>query len=171
MQLYAISYLANTWSQLEIYQNPAIVDKGNEKEKHVLSKPVNFMIHRPTLLAIIIVFVGILSASAFAGAPKPDIPKGKGDHCVEPTEYMRRNHMEVILHQRDKTVHKGIRTKKHSLKECIDCHAVYDANGQAVSYLNPKHFCVQCHQYASVSIDCFDCHASKPRAKKAGSSL
>ena len=44
-------------------------------------------------------------------------------------------------------------------------------DGQPVSHLDSKHFCVQCHEYASVSIDCFDCHASKPRAKKAGQSL
>ena len=135
------------------------------------SKPIKFLISRPSLLALIIVAVCIVSVSAFAGAPKPDIPKGKGDQCVEDTDFMRKNHMEILLHQRDETMHRGIRTKKHALKECIECHAVYDDNGQAVNHLNPKHFCVQCHEYTSVSIDCFDCHASKPRAKKAGQSL
>jgi hypothetical protein len=132
----------------------------------VLSKPVKFILYRPSLLALLIFAVCVLSVSAFAGAPKPDIPKGKGDQCVEDTDYMRKNHMDVLLHQRDETVHLGIRTKKHALKECMECHAVYDANGQAVSHLNSKHFCVQCHEYTSVSIDCFDCHTSKPRAKK-----
>ena len=78
--------------------------------------------------------------------------------------------MEMILHQRDETMYKGIRTKKHSLKECLECHAVYD-NNQAVSYASPKHFCRTCHDYASVSIDCFQCHQSKPKAAMKNVSL
>ncbi|NOZ53226.1 MAG: hypothetical protein GXP08_08800 [Gammaproteobacteria bacterium] len=76
---------------------------------------------------------------------------------------MRKNHMELLLHQRDKTVHRGIRTKKHSLKECITCHAVNGHDGKPVNAVNPKHFCRQCHRYVAVKIDCFECHASKPR--------
>ena len=137
----------------------------------MLSKPVKFIIHRPSLLALVIIAIVVYSVSAYAGAPKPEIPKGKGDRCVEDTDFMRKNHMEILMHQRDETMHRGIRTKKHALKECMECHAVYDDSGQAINHLNPKHFCVQCHEYTSVSIDCFDCHASKPRAKKAGQSL
>ena len=136
----------------------------------MLSKPIQFIIQRPTLFAVFIVAC-VISITAYARAPVPDIPRGKGEQCVEETDFMRKNHMELILHQRDETMHRGIRTKKHSLKECIECHAVNDNNGQPVSHLDSKHFCVQCHEYASVSIDCFDCHASKPRAKKAGQSL
>ena len=36
--------------------------------------------------------------------------------CVEPTEEMRANHMKYILHQRDATVHEGIRTEQYSLQ-------------------------------------------------------
>lgn len=137
----------------------------------MLSKPAKIIFRRPALLALLFIAIGVLSISAFAGAPVPDIPKGKGDKCVEPTDVMRKNHMEFLLHQRDETMHRGIRTKKHALKECIECHAVYDDNNQPVSAANPKHFCSQCHEYASVKIDCFDCHASKPRKKTAGQGL
>jgi nitrate reductase cytochrome c-type subunit len=115
----------------------------------------------PSLFLMVLIALPVI-----AGAPMPDIPKGKGEKCVEDTSLMRSSHMEMILHQRDETVHKGIRTKKHSLKECISCHAVYDSSTQqAVSIASPKHFCRVCHDYAAVSIDCFECHASKPRAK------
>lgn len=114
-------------------------------------------------LAYLVIIIGMLSMSAYAAAPYPDVPKGKGDHCVEDTEFMRANHMELLLHQRDETVHRGIRTKKHSLKNCIECHVVTDENNQPVSVASPKHFCRVCHDYAAVSIDCFECHASKPR--------
>ena len=80
--------------------------------------------------------------------------------CVEPTDEMRTNHMEYILDQRDATVHEGIRTKQYSLVECINCH-VSDAP-DAPRYESEKHFCNSCHTYASVSIDCFQCHADRP---------
>ncbi len=101
-------------------------------------------------------------AQASAGdVPKPVIQKGEGDKCVEDTDYMRRNHMKVLNHHRDKTMHEGIRTKQHSLKGCIDCHATPNAAGQK-TVLGKDHFCQSCHSYAAVSVDCFQCHSSKP---------
>jgi len=109
----------------------------------------------------------LLSQPLLAGTPEPTIPHPKNaKQCVEDTEVMRKQHFEFLLHQRDETMHKGIRTKKHSLKNCISCHVV-EENGQPVSVQSPKHFCRVCHDYASVNIDCFECHASKPRPKKA----
>ncbi len=104
-------------------------------------------------------------SSACAGesrVPIPSPPKGKGDKCVRDTSFMRANHMNLLLHQRDQTVQKGIRTKKYSLKECVACHAVPGDDGQPVSYEDPKNFCRSCHEYVAVRIDCFECHASKP---------
>lgn len=96
------------------------------------------------------------------GLPVPDIPRGQGENCVEDTDFMRRNHMEVLLHQRDDTVKDGIRTRRHSLKGCIDCHAVTGPDNMHVTVDSPDHFCRSCHDYAAVEIDCFDCHASRP---------
>jgi len=94
--------------------------------------------------------------------PVPAPARGKGDACVADTDFMRRNHMAVLNHQRDDTVHEGVRTKRFSLKECIDCHAVNGADGVPVTVEDPKHFCRSCHDYAAVSVDCFQCHASRP---------
>ena len=99
-----------------------------------------------------------------ADVPLPDISKGKGDACVRPTEDMRYNHMEYIKHQRDETMYRGIRTVKDSLKQCISCHAVKDDNGEFVSKTDNRHFCTSCHNYAAVSIDCFQCHTDTPRS-------
>jgi predicted CXXCH cytochrome family protein len=102
-------------------------------------------------------------ASGAAGrTPVPHPPKGRGDHCVADTEFMRRNHMAMLLHQRGETVHLGERGMKYSLAACVDCHAAPGADGVPVTYANPKHFCRSCHDYAAVSIDCFECHASRP---------
>lgn len=82
--------------------------------------------------------------------------------CVEPTDTMRRNHMELIKHQRDATVHGGIRATKHSLAGCIDCHVSSGPNGQPLAVNAPDQFCSACHAFAAVKVNCFDCHASVP---------
>ncbi len=99
--------------------------------------------------------------------PIPSPPKGKGEQCVLETPFMRANHMNILLHQRDQTMQKGIRTKRFSLKECVACHAVPGDDGQPVSYEDPKNFCRVCHDYTAVRIDCFECHASKPPSDRA----
>jgi hypothetical protein len=99
------------------------------------------------------------------GAPKPTITKAvKGEQCVEPNDVMRRNHMEFLDHHRDKTVIEGVRTKKYSLKECINCHASETTGSVAAA---KDDFCVSCHSYAAVKIDCFDCHSTKPQGSAA----
>jgi [DsrC]-trisulfide reductase subunit J len=102
---------------------------------------------------------------ATGDVPYPDIPKGKGEACVEDTDFMRRNHMSLLLHQRDDTMRRGIRTTQHSLKECLDCHAVPGSDSVPVTVNDPQHFCRSCHDYAAVKIDCFQCHASRPEQK------
>jgi hypothetical protein len=116
----------------------------------------------------IVLLLGLaLGAAAHAGVPKPRIERGQGEKCVEPTEVMRRNHMELIKHQRDLTMHQGIRTTKHSLVECVNCHAKADDKGGYRSVNAPGQFCAECHAYTGVKIDCFDCHATRPAPKKA----
>jgi hypothetical protein len=107
----------------------------------------------------------LVSAAAFAAEdkkpsrvplPKVNITKA-GEKCVEPTDVMRRSHMDFILHQRDETMHRGIRTSKHSLKNCVNCHA----DPVTGSVLGKDGFCSSCHHYAAVHIDCFGCHTHK----------
>ena len=122
-----------------------------------------------THLLVTFLLVLTVHTAAMAGVPVPKVPKGKGDQCVEETEFMRKNHMELLLHQRDETMHRGIRTKKYSLKECLDCHAVKGDDNQPVGADDPRHFCNSCHGYAAVKIDCFGCHSSKPSTSSIGS--
>jgi len=145
--------------------------RGHKERRQTVATRLLALLARYGLLASLSIIASVVSMSVFAGAPIPDIPKGEGDKCVEDTQYMRESHMDLLLHQRDDTLRRGIRTKKHSLKECLTCHVVKDSNNQAISAANPKHFCRACHDYASVNIDCFDCHASKPGKKSASSGL
>ena len=121
---------------------------------------------RGAFLCSLFMALSMAAVVASADVPKPKIPKGKGERCVEDTTVMRKNHMEFLLHQRDETVHEGIRTKKHSLKECLNCHAVQDESNLPVGIDDKRHFCNSCHAYAAVNIDCFECHQSKPDIPK-----
>ena len=88
--------------------------------------------------------------------PVLNINTDKGDKCVQPENVMRRDHMKFILHQRDKTMHEGIRTTQYSLKNCVDCHA----DAKTGSVLGKDGFCESCHAYAAVKLDCFECHSA-----------
>ena len=118
------------------------------------------------LACLLMAFAGLLAASAgpprhARAVPKPVIERGKGDKCVEDTEFMRKNHMTLLKHQRDETVHNGIRTKQYSLNGCIECHAS-QKTGRVIG--SDENFCQGCHSYAAVQLDCFECHASKPKS-------
>jgi hypothetical protein len=71
--------------------------------------------------------------------------------------------MNFILHQRDETMHEGIRTSKYSFAECINCHVEPDDSGNIAAVDSKDHFCNGCHEYAAVTIDCFECHADRPQ--------
>ncbi len=92
--------------------------------------------------------------AAASNTPKPDI--GKGGQCVKDPQWMRENHMHLLKHQRDETVRKGIRDEKISLKNCIECHA--STRDDSVIARDDS-FCVACHRYEAVKIDCFECHS------------
>ena len=120
---------------------------------------------RLALLLVLLILPAVAGAqdSRVAG---PVIPRGKGEQCVADTDYMRRFHMTELMHQRDETIQRGVRAKKFSLKECVACHATTGADGKAVPINAPGEFCASCHEYAAVSIDCFQCHATKPETGK-----
>jgi predicted CXXCH cytochrome family protein len=111
-----------------------------------------------------LLLAGSLPAFAAGGGrtPKPVIePATQGTQCVADPATMRREHPQMLKHQRDDTVHGGIRGAKFSLNGCIACHASQATGSVAKAETN---FCVSCHTYAAVKIDCFGCHTTQPRA-------
>lgn len=133
------------------------------------------MPRRRTAIAMLAVVMGVLCgpaqsvavtepASVTSGVPVPAIPRGQGETCVAETGFMRRNHMTLLRHQRDDTMRRGIRGNPYSLEECISCHAVTGPDAMPLTVDSPQHFCRACHDYAAVSIDCFQCHASRPES-------
>jgi hypothetical protein len=75
--------------------------------------------------------------------------------CVESTEYMRIEHMQLLDDWRNTVVRENKRTYvAHDGKEynmslsntCLNCHS------------NKADFCDQCHNYVEVTPTCWNCH-------------
>lgn len=123
------------------------------------------------LLVLAAALAAVLPGLTFAldGAPQrtplPQVTIEKpGTQCVAPPAEMRRNHMEMLKHQRDRTMRQGIRGEPVSLNGCIECHA----SQKTGSVLGEGNFCQSCHTYAAVKLDCFECHQPKAGYKAAG---
>ena len=119
----------------------------------------------PLLLTLMLLSLWVFAAekptSQIGKVVLPEARPANASACVEPTEIMRRYHMDFLMHQRDATVIDGIRSKKHSLTGCIDCHNPRVGDQQPVRYEDPQHFCAGCHGFTGVKIDCFECHSDR----------
>ena len=112
-------------------------------------------------LAFVLALAAAAAAQGGERTPTPVIERAvHGDQCVADTAFMRRNHGDLLKHQRDETVRVGARDGRFSLKACVQCHASRETQSVAQA---PTDFCVSCHSYAAVKIDCFECHAGAPK--------
>ena len=101
-------------------------------------------------------------SAAPAGAPELQQPPNGSTQCVEATDYMRANHMDLLDTWRDTVVREDIHTYTSELdgKEydmslqntCLDCHS------------NKSQFCDSCHTYTAVTPYCWDCHVVSEEA-------
>ena len=113
----------------------------------------------------IFIFIGLTIFLLAASYPfwqitqADDIPQismqTKGDQCVAPVEYMRKNHMKLLDVWRDSVVRDDDRfhtmpdgsiVEKSLTKTCLNCH------------VSKKQFCEECHAFASVKPYCWECH-------------
>lgn len=76
----------------------------------------------------------------------PEVSVAKGDECVRDTAFMRRNHMDLLRHERAEVVREGVRGGDFTLEKCQECHVNRDSS------------CDSCHRYAAVRPDCWSCH-------------
>jgi hypothetical protein len=127
-----------------------------------------FRLRRTTaaLLAVLLLVPAALAAVQLAGTgwttPPPDLSKLARAHRKDDPTVMVRNHPNFLFHSGSMTVYQGVRQDVNRLETCVDCHAVKGADGQPVGAEDPNHFCTSCHYRAAVTIDCFECHISKP---------
>lgn len=111
------------------------------------------------LVALVVGVTPMLARADGSRVPLPTYNVDRSTKCVAPPEVMRRTHMEMLKHRRDKTVHQGVRGGDESLNRCLSCHAD-KTSGKAIGA--PDAFCQSCHDYAGVRLDCFECHQGRP---------
>ena len=114
------------------------------------------------LVGMLAAVLAIAAAAAHAQSsrvPMPKIEVDKSTTCVAPPEVMRRTHMDMLKHRRDRTVHLGVRGGDEALTRCLECHAGR-TTGAAIGSADA--FCQSCHDYVAVKLDCFDCHQGRP---------
>jgi len=86
--------------------------------------------------------------------PELNLPADE-EQCVESAEWMKANHMDLLIDWRETVVRDGFRTYTASDEKqylisltdtCIDCHS-------------PKaEFCDRCHDYVAAKPNCWNCH-------------
>jgi len=97
-----------------------------------------------------------------SGSSEAAVSARAGGQCVRETDWMRRNHMVLIQHDRDLAVIDGVRTIDGSLSGCVACHSNKDPHGNFQSVNDEGQFCAGCHEYTGVMLNCFQCHATVP---------
>ena len=130
----------------------------------------NRMYNKGIIVAGLVIFVIIITFPFWynlgKAAPAPELvltDKAKSAKaCVGEKAYMKAEHMQLLNVWRDEVVRDAKRIYVNSSgKEfnmslsntCLDCHS------------NKAEFCDRCHNYASVSPYCWDCHIY-PEEKK-----
>lgn len=88
--------------------------------------------------------------------PPPDLKLPANEtECIARTEFMRNNHMNLLMTWRDEVVRADQRTfaapdgrvwEKSLTHTCLSCHA------------EKAEFCDKCHDYLEVQPYCWDCH-------------
>lgn len=129
------------------------------------------MSDRKKIIAGLVIFFALFTFPLWfnlgKAAPAPELvltEKAKAaKECVMPTDYMRANHMQVLDLWRHQVVRNGERIfvnadgKEFNMSlsnTCLDCHS------------NKADFCDKCHNYASVTPYCWDCHIDNPKGEK-----
>ncbi|WP_143814746.1 hypothetical protein [Magnetofaba australis] len=106
------------------------------------------MVRLPALMLILALCVGLFGVQAFADVHSDSVKleTPKGDACIRDTAWMKRNHMNLLMHKRVETVREGVRMPSESLLQCQQCHE------------HRAQFCDKCHAYVAVKPNCFSCH-------------
>ncbi len=105
-------------------------------------------------------FWGNLGNAAYQ---RPELEKpAEAKKCVEPVDFMRGNHMQMLNQWRDFVVRDGERIyiakdgSQYNMSltnTCLGCH-------------NDKtKFCDRCHNSLAVAPYCWDCHITSPKGK------
>ncbi|KUO69748.1 MAG: menaquinol oxidoreductase [Desulfosporosinus sp. BRH_c37] len=144
------------------------------------------------IIVSLIIFIGIFTIPFFYNMGKanagpdinlnsPVIQQLADKQCVEPTEFMRANHMQILSQWREEVVRNGqsvyVNSQGKSFEislqnTCLKCHTTEaekaaKTGGTSNSAVNASpQFCASCHVYTAVNPNCWDCHFEPKGAMK-----
>ena len=119
----------------------------------------------PALIVILLIPAAVVARHGLKQGFQPsktDFSALVSGHKSEEGTVMIRNHPSFLFSHRTTVLHQAKREQNNNIERCVTCHVKKDAEGQPVSFEDPNHFCRGCHTKAAVTIDCFECHTSKP---------
>ena len=121
------------------------------------------MYNRRWVIGGVIVFIALAAfpfywyaAGPHAPFPELELPAGEKS-CIEPTAFMRENHMRLLIAWRIAVVRddlliytagNGKQFEMNLHRTCMGCHT------------SRERFCNRCHEYADVKLPCWDCHVA-----------
>lgn len=115
------------------------------------------------LVLITLPFTYNLAAGKTVQAPDLVLPEN-ATQCVEPTEFMKSSHMQLLMNWRDDYVRKDIREYKASDGKIYDIGLTGTCLSQC--HTDKAEFCDRCHNYAGVENPyCMDCHIDPSQAQ------
>lgn len=144
------------------------------------------------IIASLIIFVAFLTFPFFYNMGKanagpdvnlstPAIQQLADKQCVESTEFMRANHMQLLNQWRTEAIRNGqsvyINSQGKSFDislqdTCLKCHSTESEKAaQTGGVINPATdvspiFCASCHNYSAVKPNCWSCHFEPKGATK-----
>jgi len=107
------------------------------------------------VLTPLFVNLGHVDAVPTPSLDTPQIDNMASKQCVESTEFMRAEHMQMLDTWRTEAVRDGAVSYTSSTGQvyevslqngCLECHS------------NRSEFCDSCHNYVGVDPNCWDCH-------------
>lgn len=122
-------------------------------------KPLRIVVFIVVVLAVVLVpllaNIGRVAADPVIALDTPEIERMDTKECIEPTNYMKAEHMHLLDMWRNEVI-RGTDTSyvsstgviyDMSLEDtCFSCHS------------NRAEFCLSCHDYVGVETDCWSCH-------------
>jgi hypothetical protein len=104
-----------------------------------------------------------LAARTTSRGPQPILPTQE-KQCVAPLNYMRKSHMRLLMDWRDTVVRHGA----HSFKAFNGKAYTMSLTGTCLTgcHTNKADFCDRCHNYAGVSVYCWECHVDPKLARR-----
>ena len=98
--------------------------------------------------------------------PELELPENE-TQCVEPTEFMRSSHMQLLLDWRENMVRENIRTYTANDGRTFNIGLTNTCLAQC--HASKADFCDRCHTLAGVQGPyCMDCHIDPKLVKRSG---